>query len=151
MRKVFVSKPVPRDRRGAISMEVIFGGALAAVIVAALVGLFWTMLSGNGPGAAQAGPPQYQCLDCEHEFEPEEVPRDRMREAEDPAMMLLDCPSCNAEESSMQMVRCPNCNRHYIAQRTRHMVEDGYPVPEDIRDVCPHCDTDRIEYLREHR
>ena len=133
-------------------MEHVFGGALAAVIVAAVALTIWqTMFAGPG-NVQKAGTPQYKCLECGYVFEQEQIPRDRMREAIDPALVLLDCPDCGAERSAMQMIRCPDCGEYYISQRSLYQVEhNGRPAPEDVRDVCPECGTDRLQYAREHR
>jgi hypothetical protein len=132
-------------------MEYVFGAALAAVVVAAIgFTVYETLFKGPG-GVEKAGNPHFKCVECGHEFEVENVPRDRMREAVDPAMALLDCPECGAEYSCMRMIRCRACDEYYIPQRSRYMAEHGVPAPDDVRDVCPHCGTDRLEWAREHR
>lgn len=134
-------------------MEHLFGAALAVVIVAA-VGLTLYTTLGGGPGGARAsGKPHYQCLECEYVFrvEVDDIPPEKLRKATDPSMVLLDCPDCGAESSALEMTKCPKCGEHYVAQRTRYMVEHGVPAPGDVRDVCPHCGTDRKDYMRQDR
>lgn len=133
-------------------MDHVFGGALAVVIVLALGMTVWsTMFKGHGGGGGRSDNLHYKCIECQHEFEVESIPREKMREAGDPSMALLDCPSCGEESSAIQMIDCPDCGEYYVSQRTRYMIEHNRPAPSDVRDVCPHCGTDRLQYMREKR
>jgi len=131
-------------------MEHLFGGALVAVIVVAVALTVWHSLFRRPGGGGGSAATRYQCLDCEHVFEPDEIPRERLLDAPDPSMALLDCPKCKAEYSSMRMVRCPKCGEYYVPQRAKYYIEHGRPAPEDVRDVCPKCGTDRLRYMRQN-
>ena len=165
-----------RPRKGAVSMEHVFGGALAAVIVAAVVLTVWqTMFTGPG-GGQRAGNPRYQCLLDGETFEVEEVPRAAIREAPDPTLALLDCPNGH-ERAAVQMQKCvnPDCERWFIPQtrlyrilqfttdlpdevaeaaeaKLRELLEEtDQPLEGEPRDICPYCQTDQLEYVREQR
>lgn len=150
MQKLPVS--ASRPRRGAITTEHLFGGALAILIIVAVVlTLNQTLFRGSGD-TADVGTPHFKCLDCDHVFEVEEIPRERIREARDPAMVLLDCPSCGAESKAIKMVRCPKCKEYFVSDRHLYTVEHGGEgAPDDVREICPHCGTDRQEYLEENQ
>ncbi|MFP3937903.1 MAG: hypothetical protein ACLFVW_06140, partial [Phycisphaerae bacterium] len=111
----------------------------------------WSTVFKRPGGSVSSDNPQFKCTECEHEFEVESIPADQRRDAGDPSMVLLDCPSCGEESTAMRMIECPDCGEYYISQRTKYFIEHGRPAPSDVRDVCPHCGTDRLEYMRSKR
>ncbi|HOF18335.1 MAG TPA: hypothetical protein PK082_05445 [Phycisphaerae bacterium] len=97
-------------------------------------------LTGNGPF--------FQCEKCQKVFAPD---RKMMESAPmGPDQLEFDCPHCNAKKSGLPMVKCPACGKWYVPPGAREMMR-GEPPPADARDVCPHCNTDRIQWYREHR
>ncbi|MGC9455119.1 MAG: hypothetical protein ACP5HU_09680, partial [Phycisphaerae bacterium] len=110
----------------------------------------WSTMFRSPKSSAAAGTPHFQCMECEHVFEVENIPREAIRNAPDPSMVMLDCPSCGSQGTAVQMVRCPKCGEYYLGQKNEFYYENGYPAPEDVRDVCPHCGTDRLKYMQEN-
>ena len=104
----------------------------------------------------------YHCTECNKDFEFD--PRKAMRSGRGmmgPGMGMgisnVDCPLCGAKKSGRMMIRCPNpdCGKYYVSPRMeydrkmmRGEVKRGEAPPKDI---CPHCDTDRMKWYREHR
>ncbi len=95
--------------------EILLGGALAVVVIAALVLSIIHMVKGPTPPKVTY---HFQCLKCSHEFEvvDTDVPQDvwdRTRPGERP---ILDCPNPDCEEklSAKTMEWCPACEQWYL-------------------------------------
>lgn len=134
-------------------MEFLLIAGLAVIIIGSVVLTIW-----YGPGSEN--PPQkpmYKCRECGHEFEidPDQGTRNLDMMEEDAPAFFPDCPKCKAKESGTPMARCHKCKKYYVSplteyQERREAGEAVDPVPP--ANVCPHCNTDQREFLREkHR
>jgi glutaredoxin len=107
---------------------------------------------------------QFQCTDpnCgkEHSRTASEI-----QDGDPGAMMIeidvarMDCPHCKTAKSCLFMTKCPKCSTYYLAASTLQMAESmargrgglnttpTEPV-EPVRDLCPKCGTDRMEFFR---
>jgi len=138
------------------NMEYLFAGALAVIILGSLILTIYFTLGGGEPSPGDLEV-TFKCAKCGYEFskKPEEVRPmgpDMMpmpMGAPGMAPIALDCPKCGAKKSAFQAVKCPNCGAFYISQITTHPVAPG--EGRQLRDVCPKCGTDRIQWYREHR
>ena len=145
---------------GGRGMEYLLMGSLAVIIVGSLV---LTIYYGMGSGSASRTnvKPMYKCMieDCGHEFEltqqDAQRPKDMMMMG--PGMMSFkaDCPKCQNKECCVRMAKCPSCEKYYVSPRLdfddrmmRGEIEQGEEPPPDI---CPHCQTDRIQWYRDNR
>ena len=144
---------------GGRTMEYILAGSLALIIVGSITVAVWTSLGGGSRGNAAAGQMMYKCDKCGEEYalDPAELgDPEQMEMYGDMGMLPRDCPKCGAEKSAYLMVKCPECGKYYVPDSHRHMAEammnpNAPPPPEHTRDICPHCNTDRIQWYREHR
>lgn len=134
--------------------EVLMGLVLGAIIVAALGFTIYFAVGGGSSSAPQDV--HFQCMKagCGHEFKlTNEELQQRLAdsgEASPEGELKLDCPSCGAKKSCLVMTQCPECKKYYISiyQKNPRLAENPSP---DIKDTCPHCGTDRIQWYREHR
>ena len=151
-----LATPQRRSRRqsaGLSQPEIIFVVVLGAIILFSLVMVF-IMATGGGGGGGAAAELRYKCEKCDHEFEQKaaKLP-DLGPDAEYPPP--LDCPACGEKGLAFPAVQCPKCGRYFLlpSQAVERAVKDGRTDvdPASVRDVCPHCDTDRAKWYAEHR
>jgi len=134
-------------RGAAIDSNYLLIAALAVAVAGVAVGTYFTLRK-SGPTPADVRL-HFQCADCGHQFslEREALPKEALdRAVLDPNLVRLDCPSCKAKQSCLRMVRCPHCGELYVPDSIR-AAATGERDP-DARDVCPHCQTDRLEWYR---
>jgi len=141
------------------NMEYLFAGALAAIIVGSLALTIYFTFGGHR-GARGPREIHFKCIKCGYEFtkKPEEL---RAMSPGEPSMdmmfvpgmepMALDCPKCGAKKSAFMAVKCPNpdCGAYYISP---YMLNpEAMTEGKELRDVCPKCGTDRVQWYLEHR
>ena len=129
-------------------------GALLVIIVGAVVTSIYSCL---GPEAGSSTPPtelHFKCGKCGREFEKShdalssEAASGEMVDEEDPRFMI-DCPACKAKQSCAQMVKCPECGKYFVAfQFVPSPTDPNSVVLGKEDDVCPHCQTNRVEWYR---
>jgi len=122
-------------------MDAVFGGALAVVIAGALaLTVYYGFMGGDTKAGEEADPEfHFECQKCGHIV-------DRPREEFGPGVArVLDCPECGAKRSCLMMTECPNCHELYVSDRTKY--QDRLIKGEKIEDICPHCGTNRVEFL----
>jgi len=148
------------------NMEYVLVGALALIIVAAIVMTVWQLFfSGPGGGEDYDTVQRYKCEKCGYTWEfdmsemnPEENP-EMMMGPMGPGMGAMDCPKCKEKRCAFLMVKCPkeDCGEYYIGESTkwhaRMYSPDGTgemsPDGEPPHDVCPKCGTDRTKFYRD--
>jgi DNA-directed RNA polymerase subunit RPC12/RpoP len=138
-------------------MDYLFAGGLILLIVLALGLTIWHTFKGSSPTTEQDPDMHFKCGACGGEFT---IPREQYysaeREQEDEAGRI-DCKLCGARESAYPMTKCPNCGKYYLSERQKAIIDSmadrGQPPRNigQIPDKCPHCGTDRIQWLREHQ
>ena len=123
----------------------------------------------TAPGKQRAAQPQRRqpparatdlhlaCTKCGHQFTksfrglaqggPEEGVFEEM------GIVQLDCPKCAAKKCCLPMVKCPKCGKHYLGESIKQKAAllKGPAPPgrtKPVRDICPHCKQDRMEWLR---
>ncbi|MFB3894046.1 MAG: hypothetical protein ACE15C_18720 [Phycisphaerae bacterium] len=142
------------------STEYLLGGLLGVIIVGALVMVIYQQfIRGSGPTGVQGdGKLHYKCEvpSCGNEFiidpnppgppdgkGPPMGPGPRMDMAMGPQPM--DCPKCGARQSCWPMILCPKCHKYYLPQEKIRPGMGPQPSPQ-VRNVCPYCGTDYIDY-----
>ena len=140
---------------GGKGMEYLLAGTLAVIIVGSLGFTIWKFFGGK-TGSNTPTEMHFQCLKCKAEFElkPEEIPQPSEQAMYGPESMFIDCPKCGAKQSCLPMVQCPNpdCKKWYLPEATKFYAMNPAAAPtEELKDVCPFCNTDRIQWYREHR
>ena len=101
----------------------------------------------------------YKCLKCGYEFEvdPKNSPAMKMLDTPGKGTPRIDCPKCGAKESCLPMVRCPDpkCGKYFVSPRLdyndRAMRGQVGPNEEAPKEICPYCQTDRLQWWKEHR
>lgn len=143
-----------RRRKGLAQTEQILLGALIVVVVIGIVLGLYTYLRPEPPPP----PPQkpllaFKCESCGYEFnidfnDPAHI-ADRRASMDPRAPQNKDCPSCKRQGSAWPMSICPNCHEHYIPNKDIFVYRG--PNASMVKDICPKCGTDRVEWLRQHR
>lgn len=78
-----------------------------------------------------------------------------MPEPMDGGFPAIDCPRC-AEQGkknvALPMTICRNCGWYYLSDQRRFLHRNRNALGEATppADVCPHCGTDRIQWIRNH-
>jgi len=123
---------------------------LAAVAVAAAgaVGLLIAAVLSDDKVEETPWVVRFQCLDvtCGHEWEPGAA-----QLKADPEMLLsprVRCPRCKGM-TGVQMTQCPRCKRFFVS--ARRLNPDAPFTPEMMKNVCPHCNTDIMQWQKEQR
>ena len=129
-------------------MKYVFGGGLVLIIVGSLVLTVHYGLRGDRASSARSGQQiHFKCDECGHEFAVD------IREVGGPGTYegaRMDCPACGAKAAGLSMLKCPNCGKYYVPDT--HRDPTAIVADSQVRDVCPHCGTDRFEwYDRKHR
>jgi len=137
--------------------HVVIAGLGLTIVIAGGLGIR-TLLRGSRPGPAastsqEAGTP-HVCLQCRHQFLMTADDFRKFMESLDPKgsgdSLLVHCPKCGARHSGYPMARCPKCGKPYVPhgiEITAKIVR-GEPVPSDLPDVCPHCNSDIAAYWK---
>jgi hypothetical protein len=114
------------------------------------------------PAAEEAKQPELEVIDepvhffCEQCMKEFTIPRQEYYSAlsEDDEDGRADCRLCGARRGAYPMTKCPKCGKYYLSARQKaiidSMAEKGQ-LPRNIGQIpdrCPHCGTDRIEFLR---
>ena len=133
------------NRRGAINMEYVFGGALAVVILASVGLAVWVGMGGGKKEDSYALKDKtYICDACGEQFT---VTPDEMTDAEKNispmSPKVIKCRKCG-KNAAYQAVPCPVCEKVYVPLRARDPLS-----PE--RDICPFCETDVDAYKKKKR
>ena len=138
-------------RHGAITMEYVFAGALALVILGALIltVYFGFIHTPGGLEEALQSEFTFRCVKCEHEFtkERDDLPVYVLRIMGE-GLMFIDCPKCNAKDSAYQLVECPKCKKLYLAPA--YSDPEAYLQGLPGANVCEHCGLDVGKWFREH-
>jgi len=145
-------------------------GIVAAFVLLLLVCTFG--VNSCGPGAPDSGLQtstrpsfprgpdslHYKCGDpnCGYEFavKVKDLPEARTF-ADERDAMKLNCPKCRAEHSCWQETECPNCHKFLVPESLialyNSLSANGRNrVPENVKDICPHCGTDLRKWWIEH-
>jgi len=146
-------------------VEYLMIGALSIIIAVSIGVLIYSLIGDSTPGGQQANDIQLECVKCAHQFA--KAPADlnpggsQGMILEEMGIIQLDCPKCKAKKSCLPMVKCPKCKKFYLAESTKQQVAQiqtppppsGGQVkpakPITIKDVCPHCGQDRMEWYRQ--
>lgn len=118
--------------------EILLGGALAVIVIGALVLALWGIIKGPTPKAEIF---HFKCQDsqCGYEFElsSNELPDYAWKQL---TYHTVDCPECGKSRSCQEMKQCPNpeCTRWFV------------PGRGEREDVCPYCETDLAQWAAEH-
>ena len=138
--------------------------ALGAIILGAIGYFVYTTFLGGGSGGPSISQDmKFKCTnpDCgkEHARSPKDMSGgdpESMMMMEDAGMARMDCPHCKAKKSCLIMTKCPECGTYYLAASTLQIAEQAArgggavspPPTAAVRDVCPKCGTDRMEWYR---
>jgi len=138
--------------------EILFAVALGAIIVG---GAWLSYMHGcRGSKGTPVKPGDmllhFKCEKCGHEFT--KKPSDRPEPTPEmfgPSFSVTDCPKCGGEKCAYLMIKCPNCGKYYVSESHKAMVK-ALESPDfrkahtpAVRDVCPYCKVDRIDFYRE--
>ena len=106
--------------------ELLLGGALAVVVLAALAMAVMHMMKPVKPESITY---HLQCQKCKYEFplKDTELPAYVYEKPNDP--IKIDCPKCQAEKSAEVMSMCPKCLKYFY-------------VPAGQQKICPTCKED---------
>ena len=132
-------------KRGAVNMEYVFAGRLAAVILGALVlTVYFSFIRSPGTKVKPIEEVHLKCDQCGHEFveKIEDIDPSILRGAE--FGIVLDCPSCGEKETAFQMNKCPKCEKYYLAPAHRNPMAIANGAPG--ANVCSHCGTDITQW-----
>ena len=135
-------------QRGAVNMEYVFAGALAAIILGSLALTIHFGLSKDDVGDL---PEQHwQCEKCGEVFVGDLMTPEEMARKMGPGGLLpIDCPKCGAKDSVYQTIQCPQCGEWYIPATAKF--PEAQITGQDIRNICPKCGTDYRQWFIEHR
>ncbi|NLW87078.1 MAG: hypothetical protein GXY38_09420 [Planctomycetes bacterium] len=139
---------------GGNKTEYILAALLGLVIIGALALTINTYMGGNKPKAQEI---IFECASCKHQFEvkPEELYSEDSAYGPMMDMPVLDCPSCGTKKSCWQTSKCPACGGRFISQSMMVQMQyesRGQMAPQEMmRDVCPHCGQDIIEWYKQNR
>ena len=97
-----VDRLARRRRAGEVKMEYVFGGALAVIIIGAMV--LAIMFGFGQPSRVRNGGWRYFCDACQKEFHVDQLPPKEPGQFGPPR---LDCPECGGVKTAVQMVKCP--------------------------------------------
>jgi Zn ribbon nucleic-acid-binding protein len=145
-------------------LEYLMIGALSIIIIGSIGVAIYSMIGDKTPGSQQARDVNLECVKCGHQFT--KAPKDLNVGGpdgmifEEMGIVQLDCPKCGAKKSCLAMVKCPKCEKFFLAESTKQQVAQmqlppprpggqATPPPKPVRDICPHCGQDRMEWYRE--
>ena len=136
--------------------EYLIAGVLAVIILGAGIMIYKSVW---GTSQTQKGPSEihYKCGDpnCGNEFivQAKDLPK-AQHYADEKDVMKLKCPKCGAEHVAWQERECPNCHKFFIGDSTialYNSLSAGRPgEPTNVRDICPHCQTDVNQWWIDH-
>lgn len=163
---------------GSPNMEYIMVGVLGVIILVSLGLTLHSVFFGESgsPGAAGDGELHFQCTvaTCNNEFVKSGKDMEQiMPQALMPEMGLLqlDCPKCGGKSTCLMMIKCPKCGKFYLsdpmvanakavtearaaataAGQNPNTVVPTFPAGgEQLKDVCKHCGTDRVQWYIEY-
>jgi len=136
---------VHNRRRGAVKMDYIFGGALGAVILGAMVLAVVYGLGSRRPDKANIDY-HYKCDKCGEEFVTKEAPVVPKNDPRSIAPKPIDCPKCGAKASAYVMAECPKCHKYFVLPSTKN---PAAVMMGQIKDLCPNCGLDYREWQSE--
>ena len=125
---------------GGRAKEILLGGALAVIVIGALVLALYGIIKEPTPKPEIF---HFKCQNPEcsvpggYEFElsSKELPDYAWKQL---TYHKVDCPKCGKSRSCQEMKQCPECQKYFA------------PGSGDAEDVCPHCGTDLAEWARQH-
>ncbi len=122
--------------------------AVVGAIAVAAVGLLVAGILRERGGREDPWVARFQCLNpnCRHEWEPTAE-----KLAGSPGMLLsprVRCPKCGAN-TGVQMSQCPRCKGFYVS--ARKMNPRAPFSAELMRNVCPNCKTDIVQWQKQRR
>jgi hypothetical protein len=137
-------------------MEYLLGGALTVIILGS-VGLSIYMMMGGKENTASQPITHYYCEKCQKEFEFdfrkqfENTQDPRAARPMNPMMydprfgeMGIDCTQCGQKACAFRMNRCEKCGNYWPTT-----AEERTPRTAGNKRICPKCNTDQFEYLKE--
>jgi len=135
---------------GTDKMEYIFGGALALIILAAIVLMTMHFIGGGSQGGVTI-PDEFHmyCAECKKEYV---IPKAKMMELAKqatPGPFRPKCPTCQKNALVREAV-CPACGAYYITEAMITGQDSMMPVPTAGEQKCPKCGVDIRQYNRDH-
>ena len=137
-------------------MQYVLAGTLILIIIVSLLTVILN-LSGGGK-RNEITEMHFYCLETGKEFvvKPEDMYKNN--EMMDPEMMgpmgmRVISPYTN-ERTAVPMTQCPNCKKYFVPEYylQEHTGDESYYMMESGGNlVCPHCNTDIIQWYRDHR
>ncbi len=133
-------------------MEYVVAGALLVVIVVAVVFVVGQIWPGGGGPIGKQGESRVKCVKCGEEWvldsKNEMYFYREMEMGMGGASVGTDCKKCGAKQSAFMMNRCPKCEKYYLSKR---ITDPEAFTKGGEKEICPYCDTDRIEWYKERR
>ena len=148
------------DFGGRRTEHLLIGGLIVVIVGALALAIF-----GGGGDDTEEYEPMWQCQaeGCKHEFRPPPVKTPPVKDRpdvlmDDMQMVILDCPKCGAKEGCLPMDRCVKCGESYVSGPTTEWAAKQKADPDATpmgrvksRNICPHCNTDQIQWRRKQR
>jgi len=144
---------------GSGPQRVVMIGALLVIIAGGLGLAAWNFFGDDDlPGDVDEVEDvyRYQCAQdgCGHEFTMDAPQREQFVQSLESGSArhlryLPHCPKCETRHASVRMFDCPKCGKKYVpfGAKAAWMVARGTQRPSaEMTDVCPHCNTDIIEF-----
>lgn len=142
--------------------QYILGGALVVIIGLSLASVFLSSMKRNGP----SGPTEWHayCLETNQEFiiDPTDPTKQMGPEGYPPEGMMdgLVYSPYTKKRTAVMMTQCPNCKKFFVPDYMKDALERQgkgaapmmMPPPDmDSALVCPYCQTDIVQWYRDHR
>ena len=134
---------------GVLKIDYLFAGALAVIIVGSLfLTIYFGFLGGEVSSKEYDPNAHFKCDACGEEFTRNinEVPAAGPGSYGPPP---VDCPACGGQGTAWLMIKCPNCDKYYVPESYRRALDILRGAK--VKDICPHCGTDKVQWYKEHR
>lgn len=138
-------------------MQYVLAGTLILIIIISLLTVVMNLTGSNRRN--EITEMHFYCLETGKEFvvKPEDMYKNNdMMEMDimGPGGMRMISPYTN-ERTAVPMTLCPNCKKYFVPEYYLQEYEDDesyYNMMENQGNlVCPHCNTDIIQWYRDHR
>lgn len=137
-------------------MQYVLSGTLILIIIVSLLTVILNLSGGSRRN--EITEMHFYCLETGKEFvvKPEDMYKNN--ETMDPEMMgpmgmRMISPYTN-ERTAVPMTLCPNCKKYFVPEYylQEHTDDESYYMMEPGGNlICPHCNTDIIQWYRDHR
>ena len=104
------------SRRGGITMEHVFAGALVAVIAASVVLTIWVQTKPKGSSKITLVDRKFKCDACGAEFTVAPAEYSKVPSPAGPVPQTWKCKNCGKENTAFEMIVCPNpkCKKWWL-------------------------------------